>query len=94
MDIDVGGPKKLLDCGISCNCIAILPPSIEELRNRLIGRNTDSLDSISKRIEIATTELREIEKCDLFHSNLLNDDLEESYSKFKSIIIELYPYLN
>ena len=50
-----------------------MPPSVEELRRRLIGRGTDAPEVIEKRVAKATFEL---EKAPEFDYQVVNDDLE------------------
>ncbi|MCK5914840.1 MAG: hypothetical protein KAG92_01775 [Deltaproteobacteria bacterium] len=52
--------------------VFILPPSIDELENRLRGRNTDSDQVISERIMNAEIELQSASEYDYF---VINDDV-------------------
>ena len=61
----------------------IMPPSVEELRKRLIGRNTDSKDTIEKRLAKAEYEMSFAEK---FDKIVINDDLESAKSEALNII--------
>lgn len=57
-DVDVvGGVNIKKYYGDEALAIFIQPPSIEELRNRLVGRSTDSAEVIEKRVEKAAYEL-------------------------------------
>ena len=57
-DVDViGGLNIKKYYGDEALAVFIKPPSIEELRNRLVGRSTDSPDVIEKRIQKAEYEL-------------------------------------
>lgn len=75
-DIDVVGgvnlkklyPKNSLS-------IFIMPPSIEELENRLRDRKTESEEKLRQRVEKATGELRMSSEFDCI---ILNDRLKES----------------
>jgi len=64
--------------------IFIAPPSIETLKNRLEKRNTESKESLEKRLEWARHEL---DQAKLYDYHIVNDDLEEAYQVLKSIII-------
>lgn len=64
--------------------IFISPPSIESLKERLLRRQTESLETIEKRVEWAPKELQVAEQYDY---QLINDDLEVSYQIFKGIFI-------
>lgn len=84
MDIDVKGAlnvkKQYGDRALS---IFILPPSVEELERRLRARNTDSEESLRKRIDRAETELSYAES---FDSKVVNDDLDEAVNSVSELI--------
>ncbi len=87
-DIDVKGGVNLKKLYAS-NALAIFiqPPSIQELRNRLIGRGTDSMEAIEKRVAKAEEELTYAEKFDI---TLVNDKLEEALLQAEKIVEEFY----
>ena len=60
LDIEVQGAAKVKDQCPDALSIFIIPPSFEELSRRLHGRNTDSEEVISGRLEKARIEFREI----------------------------------
>ena len=73
-DVDVmGGINLKRIFGEAACSIFIMPPSVEELRRRLIGRGTDAPEVIEKRVAKATFEL---EKAPEFDYQVVNDDLE------------------
>ena len=65
-------------------CIFILPPSMSELKRRLINRNTENKDKIIKRFKTAYKEINEITK---YNYVVINDDLDEATIKLNSILI-------
>ena len=65
-------------------CIFILPPSMKELKRRLINRNTENKDKIIKRFKTAYQEINEITK---YNYVVINDDLEDATIKLNSILI-------
>lgn len=65
-------------------CIFILPPSMSELKRRLINRNTEDKDKIIKRFKTAYKEINEITK---YNYVVINDDLDEATIKLNSILI-------
>ena len=70
--------------------IFIIPPSITELRKRLISRGLDSSDVIEKRLTNARTELKYAEQYDYI---VLNDIFENTLNELVSIIYdENYKY--
>ena len=63
--------------------IFILPPSLEELENRLRGRNTEDEDTIQGRLSEA---YREIECSKYYDYKVVNDDLTRALDELESII--------
>ena len=62
-----------------------LPPSIEELKNRLIGRGTEGADEIERRL--ARLEY-EVSKKDEYDYLIVNDDLETAIAEVSKIFDE------
>lgn len=84
MDIDVKGALNVKrKYGEDALSIFILPPSLEVLEERLRGRNTDSEESITKRIEKAE---QEISYSPQFDKNVVNAELDKAVSDVKNII--------
>ena len=83
-DVDVVGgmniKKVFKDRALS---VFIMPPSIEELRNRLEKRGTDNREVIDKRISKAT---REINFSERFDHIVVNDNLETAINKVAGLI--------
>lgn len=63
--------------------IFLLPPSIEVLKSRLIGRDTDASHDIAKRLDIAAEEIKEKDKYDYC---IVNEDLDTTVGTILSII--------
>lgn len=82
-EIDVNGAHNIKKIFPDALLIYIAPPSIEVLRERLIGRGTESLEKINQRLEIAKKELQEV---DFYDYVIVNDDLEVATDKIKNII--------
>ena len=81
--IDTQGALRLREFYPACH-IFVLPPSIEELSDRLENRGTESPESFQKRILLAKKEMEVAEKYDY---NIINDNLEIAYQVLKSIVI-------
>jgi guanylate kinase len=60
-----------------------MPPSIEALRERLVGRGTDAMETIEKRIDKASFELT---KAPEFDHVVVNDDLDTAVAETEQII--------
>jgi guanylate kinase len=78
-DIDVQGGKNLKSkYPDNCLAIFIMPPSVEELENRLRNRSTETEESINKRIQKAK---KEISFAPYFDKIIINEDLEKAINE-------------
>ncbi|MBQ6389963.1 MAG: guanylate kinase [Mogibacterium sp.] len=84
LDIDVQGGLNVKASMPDAVLIFILPPSLAELRKRLIGRNTESPEIVEKRLSKALNEIKFIGEYDYY---IVNDDIETAVSKAKAILI-------
>ncbi len=83
LEVDVKGAVNIKKVFSNSVLIFIAPPSIEELKERLIKRNTETDEDLKKRIERAEMELGFKEKFDYVVSNI---DLEKAKEEVKKII--------
>lgn len=82
-DIDVQGAAQLknnFNMGVS---VFILPPSLQQLEQRLIKRGSDSREIIEKRLRNARQEITESRTFDYW---LVNDNLQKAFDDLKSIV--------
>lgn len=84
MDIDVQGAVNVVDSGIDCVTIFLLPPDEQTLRSRLEKRNSDPQDVIELRLANAVNEIKCIDKYDYL---VINDNLEQAINEVQSIIV-------
>lgn len=83
-DIDFQGTLQLYkNSAPDMVTVFILPPSIKELRKRLERRAQDSSSTIDKRLRNARIEMEHFEEYDYV---IVNEDLEDSYSKVRTIL--------
>ena len=83
-DVDVQGGLKLKHYyGDRALAVFVKVPDEETLRQRLIGRATETEDSLSKRLFKVHFEMSFQDKFDVV---LVNDDLDESYAKAQKLI--------
>ena len=85
LEIDINGYKQIKENFKDAVGIFIMPPSIDELFNRLRNRNTETLDIINIRIETAKKEIEENSIYDYIIVNE-NDKSEEAASKIYKIL--------
>lgn len=86
MDIDIQGVATFKSKFPDAKTVFILPPSIDELRRRIVKRDGGIPADIEVRMENAERELLEVSKFDF---QIVNDDFEQSYGQFKKIVEEL-----
>ena len=60
-----------------------MPPSMEILKKRLIGRKTETKEQVVERFKTAYKEINEVSK---YNYVIVNDDIEDSLLKMNSII--------
>lgn len=82
-DLDVQGTDAFKEYfKDEAEAIFIKPPSIDILRERLIKRATDSMETIETRLSNARHELT---KQDEYDHKVVNDDLEVAYHELKDL---------
>ena len=85
-DVDVvGGCNIKKYYGNRALSVFIQPPSVEELRKRLIGRGTDTAEVIEARVAKAEYELTFADKFDVV---VVNDDLEKAKADALKVVSE------
>ena len=83
-DIDWQGTQQLsLRARDDLASVFLLPPSMEELMSRLIGRDQDSKEVVEKRMMQASSELSHWAEYDYV---LINDDLDETVAAVREIL--------
>ncbi|KAG9257727.1 P-loop containing nucleoside triphosphate hydrolase protein [Emericellopsis atlantica] len=88
LDIEMEGVKQIKQSGIDARYIFISPPepALETLEQRLRGRQTETEESLQKRLNQAKKEL-EFSKVSGVHDTIIvNDDLEAAYKKLEDFI--------
>lgn len=83
-DVDVKGGVNLKKYfGEQALSVFIKAPSIEELRRRLVNRNTDSPEAIERRVAKAAEEMLYEDKFDV---TLVNDDLATAFATAEKLV--------
>ena len=83
MEIDVVGSLNAKKVFPECVLVMIVPPSIEELKKRLIGRGTEGKEQIEGRLARLEYEISQKDKYDYV---IVNDDLETAIADVCKII--------
>jgi guanylate kinase len=87
LEIEVEGARQVAHTFPEALRIFLLPPSEEELKNRLVGRGTDSAEAIERRLTRAQQEIRYAPE---FTYRVVNGDLEQALQAIEAI---LYPLM-
>ena len=82
--IDIQGALKVKELVPEALFIFIMPPSMEELKERLIKRATESKKKILERFKTAYNEINEFTK---YNYVVVNDKVSNAVEKVKSIIM-------
>ena len=83
LEIDVNGGLNVREHFSDVVLIMIVPPSIEEVKNRLIKRNTESIEKINLRMERISYEMEMAKEYDY---TVVNDNLIGAVEKIENII--------
>ncbi|MCA8973982.1 MAG: guanylate kinase [Planctomycetes bacterium] len=90
LEIEVAGTRQLRECGAAGLYLFIAPPSIDELRRRLIARGSNAMAEIEERVRIAEDEVRaareEFGGRPLYDEIVTNIDLEATIARCKELI--------
>ena len=84
LEIEVQGALQVAEKVPEAQLIFVIPPSLSELRRRLLLRGKDSLEKIEKRLARAREELQ---MADRFHYVVVNDVLESAVADLERIIL-------
>ena len=84
LEIDVNGAAVVREKMKDAISIFIMPPSYEELRRRLTGRGTDSIEVINQRLSAA---LSEIERANEYDYIVTNDIVDRAVDDILHIIL-------
>ena len=85
LEIDVNGGINVKESYPDAVLIMLLPPSEEEIKERLIKRNTETLEKINLRMERISYELS---KKDRYDYTVINDDLNQAIKDVENIILK------
>ncbi len=83
LEIEIQGALKVKKKFPTALLMFVMPPGAAELKKRLEGRGTESLEVIRKRLRRATEEAEGIEQYDFI---VINDKLEECVEEMHSLI--------
>jgi guanylate kinase len=83
LEIDWQGARQVRAAAPDCVSIFILPPSRDALRQRLIGRKTDSPEVIARRLADAALDMSH---CPEFDFAVINDQFDQALGQLDQIL--------
>ena len=83
LEIEIQGALKVKKAFSDTLLLFVVPPSAEELKHRLVGRGTESMEVIESRLKRAVEESDGMEQYDYL---IVNDDLEICVEEMHQII--------
>ena len=83
LEIEMQGARQIKEVYPEGVFIFVLPPSLEELKSRIVGRGTETQEEIEKRFSCAFEEINQIVNYDYF---IVNEDVEKSVRELEAII--------
>jgi guanylate kinase len=87
LDIDIQGAQKLKEAlGNQVKVIYVAPSSFKTLKERLIGRGSESEEIVQKRLKRAEVEIEILSGPTLTDHTVINSRLDEAVSQIVSII--------
>ncbi|XP_062308278.1 guanylate kinase 1b isoform X1 [Osmerus eperlanus] len=88
LDVDIQGVRNIKQTDLDPIYVSIQPPSMEILEKRLRDRQTETEESLQKRLEAARIDMEESNEPGVFDLVIVNDDLDEAYEKLKNVLLE------
>lgn len=83
LEIDIQGAKQIKREFDDAVYIFLLPPNYEELKTRLEKRDSETAESLKRRLKNASEEISEVENYDY---SIVNDKVEETVEEVKRVI--------
>ena len=83
LEIEMQGARQIKEVYPEGVFIFVLPPSLQELKSRIVGRGTETQEEIEKRFSCAFEEINQIVNYDYF---IVNEDIEKSVNDVEAII--------
>ena len=83
LEIDWQGAEQVRSHMPDCRSVFIMPPSLDELEQRLTGRGTDSAEVVARRFRDAVSDMSHWSEFDYV---VVNDDLDEAHAELAAIL--------
>jgi guanylate kinase len=83
LEIDLQGARQVRAAMPAATQVFVAPPSVDELRARLVGRGTDHPEKVAERLALAERELAAEGE---FHHVIVNDRLDAAVDELLGVI--------
>ncbi|MFD0959378.1 guanylate kinase [Paenibacillus chungangensis] len=84
LEIEVQGALKVKEKFPEAIFVFLLPPSLEELKQRITGRGTETMETINTRMNVAVEEMSLLQHYDYA---VMNDEIDAACDRIRSIVI-------
>nr|KAF6348670.1 guanylate kinase 1 [Myotis myotis] len=88
LDVDLQGVRNLKKTDLRPIYIFVQPPTLEVLEQRLRQRNTETEESLAKRLAAAQADMESSKEPGLFDLIIVNDNLDKAYWSLKEALSE------
>ncbi|XP_037355308.1 guanylate kinase isoform X4 [Talpa occidentalis] len=88
LDVDLQGVRSIKKTDLRPICISVQPPSLDVLEQRLRQRDTETEESLAKRLAAARADMESSREPGLFDLVIINDRLDEAYRLLKEALSE------
>ena len=85
LELDWQGAYAVKELFDNAKLVFLVPPSLDDLKQRLIKRNLDSFESIENRLSEAK---KEISKSEIYDFLVLNDDFDRAFEDLSQILFK------
>jgi len=84
LEIEVQGALKVKEKFPEGVFVFLMPPSLDELKQRIVGRGTESQDTINNRMSVAVEEINLLRHYDYA---VVNDEIDSACHRIQSIVV-------
>ncbi|XP_032951717.1 guanylate kinase isoform X7 [Rhinolophus ferrumequinum] len=88
LDVDLQGVRNIKKTDLRPIYIFVQPPSLDVLEQRLRQRNTETEESLAKRLAAARADMESSKEPGLFDLVIVNDSLDKAYWALKEALSE------
>lgn len=88
LDVDLQGVRNIKKTDLRPIYIFVQPPSLDVLEQRLRQRNTETEESLAKRLAAARVDMESSKEQGLFDLVIINDNLDTAYQTLEEALSE------